>query len=462
MKHIHLIGIGGTGLSAISHLLLERGYQVSGSDRASSAFTDDLIRAGAVVFIGHAAEHIRGADVIVRSSAVTPDNPEVQAAVAAQIPVYKRSEFLGELLKDYICLAVAGTHGKTTTTSMLAWALKQAGCAPSYIIGGISKNLGNNAHAGNGSYFVIEADEYDGMFLGLTPTWAIVTNMEHDHPDCYPTPQDYEHAFNTFVSQVKPLGGLLICGDDAGLSKLADHVPAPARTLTFGLEPGNTYAAQSLVVDSVGVSRFNLTYQGQPLIPVEISLPGLHNVRNALAVLAVCHQLSVDLNKAAGALQVFSGTGRRFDILGVSHQVTLIDDYGHHPTEIRATLQAARSRYPQSRLWAVWQPHTYSRTQTLFNDFLEAFRAADAVVVTEVYAARETNPGFSAFQLVQQMHHPFKHFSPTLDEAVLFLEKNVQPGDVVLVFSAGDANLISVQLLNYLNKMPSKKEISHD
>ena len=427
MKHIHLIGIGGTGLSAIAHLLLERGYQVSGSDRAASSFTDELIRAGAVVTIGHNAENIGGADVIVRSSAVTIDNPEVQAAAAAHIPVYKRSEFLGELLKDFTSLAVAGTHGKTTTTSMLAWALADAGCDPSYIIGGISKNLGNNAHAGKGSYFVIEADEYDGMFLGLTPTWAIITNMEHDHPDCYPAPQDYIRAFSAFASQVKPRGGLLTCGDDPGLSVLASQIPPTASALTYGLGAANTYSAQSLVVDPRGVSRFTLANQGQPLIPVEMPLPGEHNVRNA-------------------------------DILGVSHSITLIDDYGHHPTEIRATLQAARSRYPQSRIWAVWQPHTYSRTRTLFNDFVEAFNTADGVVVTEVYAARENNPGFSACQLVQQMHHPLKHFSPTLDEAALFLEKNIQPGDVVLVFSAGDANLISVRLLNYLNRMPSEKE----
>ena len=458
MKHIHLIGIGGTGLSAIAHLLLERGYQVSGSDRAASSFTDELIRAGAVVTIGHNAENIGGADVIVRSSAVTIDNPEVQAAAAAHIPVYKRSEFLGELLKDFTSLAVAGTHGKTTTTSMLAWALADAGCDPSYIIGGISKNLGNNAHAGKGSYFVIEADEYDGMFLGLTPTWAIITNMEHDHPDCYPAPQEYIRAFSAFASQVKPRGGLLTCGDDPGLSVLASQIPPTASALTYGLGAANTYSAQSLVVDPRGVSRFTLAYQGQPLIPVEMPLPGEHNVRNALAVLAVCHQLGVDLHRVAGALKLFTGAGRRFDILGVSHSITLIDDYGHHPTEIRATLQAARSRYPQSRIWAVWQPHTYSRTRTLFNDFVEAFNTADGVVVTEVYAARENNPGFSACQLVQQMHHPLKHFSPTLDEAALFLEKNIQPGDVVLVFSAGDANLISVRLLNYLNRMPSEKE----
>ena len=461
MKKIHLIGIGGTGLSAIAHLLLERGYQVSGSDRAASTFTDELIRAGAAVTIGHAAENIRGADLVVRSSAVTADNPEVTAAQAAHIPVLKRSDFLGELMKDDTCLAVAGTHGKTTTTSLLAWTLAVAGCDPSYIIGGVSKNMGNNAHAGKGPYFVIEADEYDGMFLGLNPAWAIVTNMEHDHPDCYPTPEDHLAAFSAFTRRVQSGGGLLVCGDDPALRQLGSHVPAGAQSLTYGLSPENNYFAQSLAVEAGGVSRFNLVYQGKTLLSVVMPLPGEHNVRNALAVLGLCHQLGIDLHQAARALASFSGTGRRFDILGVSQNITLIDDYGHHPTEIRATLQAARSRYPQNRIWAVWQPHTFSRTMTLMADFINAFQAADDVVVTEVYAARESNPGFSAAQLVEKMEHPHKHFSPSIDEATSYLKNNVQPGDVVLVLSAGDANLISAHLLDYLNKTSSEKELSN-
>jgi UDP-N-acetylmuramate--alanine ligase len=461
MKKIHLIGIGGTGLSAIAHLLLERGYQVSGSDRAASIFTDELVRAGAFVSIGHAAENIRGAHVVVRSSAVTMDNPEVIAAETAHIPVLKRSEFLGELLKDFTSLAVAGTHGKTTTTSMLAWTLADAGYDPSYIIGGVSKNLGNNAHAGKGPYFVIEADEYDGMFLGLNPTWAIITNMEHDHPDCYPTPQDYISAFNAFANRIKPNGGLLVCGDEPGLLNLRSQVPATAQSFTYGISSENAYSARSLQVEFAGISRFDLTYQGKYLIPVIMPLPGNHNVRNAVAVLGVCHQLGIDLDKAARSLARFSGTGRRFDILGVSQNITVIDDYGHHPTEIRATLQAARSRYPQNRIWAVWQPHTYSRTITLFDDFISAFGDANGVVVTEIYAARESNPGFSAGKLVEKMDHPLKHFSPSLDEATVYLEDNVQPGDVVLVLSAGDANLISVRLLEYLNRTSSEKELSN-
>ncbi len=452
MEHIHLIGIGGTGLSAIARLLLERGYQVSGSDRAASTFTDALQQAGARIFIGHQAENITGADVVVRSSAVTEDNPEVQAARAASIPVYKRSEFLGKLLNGFVSLAVAGTHGKTTTTAMLAWALEDAGYSPSYIIGGVAKNMGNNAHAGKGPYFVIEADEYDGMFLGLTPDWAIVTNMEHDHPDCYPTPDDYVRAFSAFVSRIKPQGGLFICGDEASLNVLPAHLPAAAEAFTYGLQGGNSYQATHLSLDAEGNCCFNVLYRGELLIDAKLPIPGEHNVRNALAVIGICHQSGVDLNKVVAALSTFSGTGRRFDVAGTACGITLIDDYGHHPTEIKATLQAARSRYGDRRIWAIWQPHTYSRTQTLAQDFIKAFVNADQVVVTEVYAAREAATGFSASQLVDAMPYKNKHFVPNLQTAVTYLKDNLQNGDVVLVLSAGDANLISTQVLDYLKE----------
>jgi UDP-N-acetylmuramate--alanine ligase len=458
MEHIHLIGIGGTGLSAIARVLLERGYRVSGSDRATSAFTDELQQAGAVIFIGHKAENIAGAQIVVRSSAVTLDNPEVQAARGAGIPVYKRSEFLGMLLNGYNCLAVAGTHGKTTTTAMLAWALEEAGYSPSYIIGGISKNLGRNAHAAEGHYFIIEADEYDGMFLGLSPDWAIITSMEHDHPDCYPTPELYAQAFSSFVAQIKTRGGLMICGDLPALAFLPAHLPASVQAYTYGLNEGNSYQAINPKVDQNGNTHFSVLYRGSLLCKMTLLLPGLHNIRNALAVIGVCHQLGVDLHKATAALAAYRGTGRRFDILGMANGVTLIDDYGHHPTEIQATLQAARSRYPKQKIWAVWQPHTYSRTQALFNDFVKSFGDADQIIVTEVYAARETFAGFSSKELVEAMPYPHKYFSATLDEATDFLEQNLQPGDVVLVLSAGDANLISPRLLTYLKK----KEQSHD
>ena len=255
-RHVYFIGIGGSGLSAIARVLLESGYQVSGSDRAASPFTQDLVDRGARVFIGHQAENIAGADVVVRSSAVPDNNPEVQAALAAHIPVLKRSEFLGQVLENHSVIAVAGSHGKTTTTAMLAWALVNMGEDPSYIIGGISKNLGNNAHAGKGNLFVIEADEYDRMFLGLQPRWEVITNMEYDHPDCYPTRDSYRQAFGEFVKKMKPGGTLLVCASNPEGMKLIPSVPADCQALTYGTEPTANYFARDIHRNHQGCLSF--------------------------------------------------------------------------------------------------------------------------------------------------------------------------------------------------------------
>ncbi len=455
MKHVHLIGIGGTGLSAIARLLLESGYQVSGSDRVASPLTRDIEAAGAQVFIGHAGEQVRGADVVVRSSAVKDDNPEVQAALALGIPVLKRSDFLGQFMAGHTGIAVAGTHGKTTTTAMIAWLLSQTGQDPSFIIGGVSKNLGCNARTGKGPAFVIEADEYDRMFLGLQPTWIVLTNLEHDHPDCFPTMQDYRQAFADFIGQLKPGGGLLVCRDDEQALALETAVPTGRETLTYGLHPEADYRAVNLAVGSEGF-RFDAQFQGKPLATVELRVPGEHNARNALVSLAIAHRLGVDMRQAAEALGEFAGTGRRFDVQGEAAGVLVIDDYGHHPTEIRSTLAAARSRYPARRIWAVWQPHTYSRTQALLDGFLHAFSDADRVTITEVYAARETNDHFSAASVAAQMPHPAVEFAPTLDAAAQSLLRQLRAGDVLIVLSAGDADQISAEVLRNL------KERSHD
>ncbi len=457
-EHIHLIGIGGAGLSAIARILLESGYTVSGSDRVFSPLAHDLAQAGASVFAGHRAENIAGATCVVRSSAVTDDNPEVQAALTAGIPVLKRSEFLGRLLYGRVCLAVAGTHGKTSTSAMAAWALHQLGLDPAYIIGGVSKNLGGNAHAGTGPHFVIEADEYDRMFLGLNPNWIILTHLEHDHPDCYPTLTDYRQAFSQFIQRLQPGGGLLTCLDHAETADMARQVPPPRQAWTYGLDLQADYTALELSSNALGGTSFRAYYRRAFLAEVVLQVPGNHNVRNALAVLALAHRLELDVTIAAEALGSFSGTGRRFDRLGEAGGVTIYNDYAHHPTEIRATLAAARQRYPQRRVWAVWQPHTYSRTLALFDDFSHAFQDADRVVVTEVYAAREAYQGFSAARLVAEMPHPAAWFAPGLEDAVQFLLAELQPGDVVLVLSAGDADQISQQVLDSLRF----KEETHD
>ena len=415
--------------------------------------------------IGHRAENIAGADVVVRSSAIPESNPEVQAALATGIPVLKRDGFLGNLLQGYRVIAVAGTHGKTTTTAMIAWVLTRLGIDPSYIIGSNAINLGGNAHAGKSDLFVIEADEYDRMFLGLSPTIAVVTNLEHDHPDCYPTPEDFYQAFEAFAKRLVPGGMLLACMDDPGAGRLLQGVASwQGSARSYGLERSAgeaqpDYIASGLERNGQGGTTYSVRrrdVQGaEEKLPVKVSLklPGHHNVLNALAVIGVAQLLELPLAAAADALGEFRGTSRRFDVRGEVNGVVVIDDYAHHPSEIKATLAAARERYPGRRLWAVWQPHTYSRVRALFDDFVSAFADADVVLVTEIYAAREAPPedGLSARRLVAAMPRQDVYFVPDLSQATGFLLDGLRSGDVLLVLSAGDADQVSTEVLSRLS-----------
>ncbi len=463
MTHYHLIGIGGSGLSAIARMLLEAGHTVSGCDRAPSQLAEALRAAGASVYPGHDPAHLDGVDVVIRSSAIPEDNPEVQAARQRNLPLLKRDQFLGDWMADKIGLAVAGTHGKTTTSGMLAWTLHRLGEDPTFIVGGVLQNLGVNAHAGQGRHFVIEADEYDRMFLGLKPQLAIVTNVEHDHPDCYPTFVDMVQAFERFVRLLPFDGTLIACADDAGARALIGKArQLRRRTVAYSLPVGKTIASPLWTLarnprlnDRGGISFdvfSNLTPEAMRGIPVDLQLPGDHNVRNALAVLSAVMVLGLSPVEAARALGEFSGTGRRFEIRGEWDGITVIDDYAHHPTEIRATLEAARQRYPQARIWALWQPHTYSRTRTLAFEFAQAFAAADRVLVTEIYAARETAQGFSGADIAAEIQHPAVHFVPTHEAAVASLLEALRPGDVLLVLSAGDAVEISARVAQSLQE----------
>lgn len=455
MTHTHFIGIGGTGLSAIARVLLERGQSVSGSDRQPSPLSERLEALGARVHIGHAAEQVNGADMVVRSSAVPDSNPEVQAALAKGIPVLRREEYLSQLLDGLTTIAVAGSHGKTTTTAMVAWMLSALNQHPGFIAGGEVNNLQTNAAAGRGPLFVIEADEYDYMFWGLAPKLAVVTNMEHDHPDCFPTPQTYLQAFQGFVERVLPNGTLIGCLDDPGAAGLLDYARSQGKkTLSYSLSDSQAdyYAQDIQPVAGAGIA-FTAVKNRTPLAECRLQLPGEHNVRNALAALIVADQLKLDLEDASAALGDFRGAGRRFELRGEAGGVTVIDDYGHHPTEIKATLAAARARYPQRRIWAVWQPHTYSRTMQLAAQFGGAFADADQVLVTDVYAAREAEPDvFSLATVVAQIKAVQVRPSGQLAETGAKLLTEVQPGDVVIVFSAGDANQVSVDLLAALRQ----------
>jgi len=449
MKHIHFIGIGGTGLSAIARLLLESGFQVSGSDRILSPLALELINAGIQVFEGHQAQNIAGSDLVIRSSAVPDDNPEVVAARAAGIPVLKRSEFLGQLLQDKTGIAIAGTHGKTTSTAMAAWVFTSLGQDPSYIIGGVSKNLKSNAHAGKGKIFVIEADEYDYMFLGLRPSLIILTNVEHDHPDCFPTREEYNRAFEEFIGGLQKNGILLVCRDDPAAFALTSAAPAGSKIYSYGLSSEADFRAHNLRINSAGGFSFIVSSRQtkEALAVIDLQVPGEHNVRNALGVFMAACLSGFSADKTALALNQFSGTGRRFDIQGEAFGVTVIDDYAHHPTAISATLEAARNRFPNRRIWAVWQPHTYTRTRALMTAYLTAFSSADCVLVTEIYAAREKKNAFSSQIIVDQLIHPAAAYAPTLEAATAYLLEHLQPGDVMLVLSAGDADQISVAVL---------------
>lgn len=465
MKKIHLIGIGGAGLSAIAKVLLESGYQVSGSDRAYSDSARQVQKEGAHVYIGHRAEQILGADIVVRSSAISNDNVEVLTAMNYGIPVLKRGEFLEELTSTKKVIAVAGTHGKTTCTSMIAWMLSELELDPSYIIGGKSLNLGTNAHAGKGEYFIIEADEYDRMFWGLKPEIAVVTNVEHDHVDFYPTPEDFFQAFVGFIERIQPGGILITCDNDPGAALLRTRAAGmDIKTYSYG-DTGSHYNCYSRdeALNTVGGYAFRVSCSSQngthPASSAEINLrvPGRFNIRNALAALAVAHVLDLPLVEAARALNNYQGTGRRFELVGEKNGITLIDDYAHHPTEIRSTLRAARERYAARPIWVVWQPHTYSRTRALIEDYVSAFEDADHLLVTEIYAARETEPddGFSANSLVQEINHQDSRFVPDLGAARDFLIAHLKPGDILLVFSAGDGDQLNREILDQLKQNPS-------
>lgn len=447
---IHLIGIGGIGLSAIARVLRGWGYSVSGSDQQLTVLTEALVAEGIIVYAGHSAAHVQGADLVVLSSAIQQDNPEVLEARRLGLTLVKREQFLSKLTEGKITIAVAGTHGKTTTTAMIAWILTQAGLDPTFIVGGVLQNLGTNARAGSGSHFVIEADEYDRTFLGLRPGVAVLTALEHDHPDCYPTLEEMRVAFSAFLKQVGAGGTLIVCGEDQESRDLAHRSLGEGKHLeTYGLDSSWDWWAEGVQLGNS--AAFRVWRKDRQLGMCALQIPGRHNVLNALAALATSHQVGVEFGVAAAALTRFRGTQRRFEVKGTVAGVTVVDDYAHHPTEIAATLSAARLKYPGRSIWAVFQPHTYSRTATLLDEFAGAFGDAQHVVVTGIYAARESETlGVSGVDVVQRMVHPDVRYVETLAGVATFLLERVQVGDVVITMGAGDGYLIGELLLQGL------------
>ncbi len=444
-QRIHLVGIGGAGLSAIARILLERGFDVSGSDMRDSPSTQALAAAGARIFLGHAATQINGADMVLATSAAAPNNVELSAANSAGIPVYRRREFMRALLQGCRTVAVAGTHGKTTTTSMIVHVLRSAALGPSYIVGGAMGNTGRNAGVGASDIFVIEADEYDNMFHGLDPHLAVVTNIEWDHPDFFTSAADLRHSFRAFVNCIVPGGTLIACADDSGAGELAIARRAAGGTVvTYGIESAADWMADGLYF-TANSTAFDVTYRGRRCGSVTLKLPGAHNALNALAALAVAAEYGVPFMDGAAALRRFESTARRFETRGEREGVIVVDDYAHHPTEIRVNLRAARQRYPQHQVWAIWQPHTYSRVHSFRADFSGAFGDADRVLVLPIYAAREAPlAGVSGQTLADDIAAiSTAEFCPSFAAAIEKLRQAAQSPALVIIFSAGDANRIA-------------------
>ena len=458
--HFHLVGIGGAGMSAIAKVLLGRGFVVSGSDKQVNELTAVLQQQGATIYEGHRAGQITGADVLVISSAVPADNPEVAAAREAGIPVLKRADLLGHLMEDTIGIAVAGSHGKTTTTGMIAQILMTAGLDPTVVVGGVLPLLGSNGRYGEGDYFVVEADEYDHMFLGLRPEVIVITSLEHDHPDIFPTKADYVAAFRQFVEMLPVDGRLIACADDPGTAEfLATLSLTDIEVTTYGVPAEDDsklhvdYQALDCRPNQLGGTDFLVEVDEQIIGLARLRVPGHHNVRNALAAIIVALDLEIDFATIRQALAEFGGVGRRFQVIGEANGVTVIDDYAHHPTEIQATLAAARQRYPGRRLWAVWQPHTYSRTKLLLDEFAASFDDADRVVALDIYRSRETDTlGISTAAVLAKMTHPQAIHIPERADAAAYILERIRPGDVVLTLGAGDGDEVGRWVLAGVKK----------
>ena len=446
VQRIHFVGIGGAGLSALARVMLRRGYVVSGSDANASAVTEELQNAGARICIGHAAENIAGADLIVVTSAAPEDNPEIAAAHSQNIPTVKRREFLRAVTAGYRTIAIAGSHGKTTTSAMIATILTAAGLDPTAVIGGSVPEWETNARVGASDWFVIEADEYDYAFWGLEPFIGVVTNVDYDHPDLFSTRDAYQNAFAQFMTQTRQDGTIVVCGDERVARELAEQ--SGRTVVTYGIGETNDWRAVNLEPNARGGTDF-VVWQGENALgQISLQVPGTHNVLNALAALAVTRRCGVSYDVAWKTLMKFQGVARRFQVHGTFHGATIVDDYAHHPTEIRATLRAARTRYPHAKIWALFQPHTFTRTRALLDEFANAFQDADRVLVTEIYAAREREAaGLSSRALVERMEAHTTRFVETLEQAEALLRKELQEGDVLVTLGAGNVNRVAARLM---------------
>lgn len=450
-QHLHFAGIGGIGMSGIAEVLLNLGYTISGSDLKLSATTDRLTALGATVYAGHAAANVAGAKALVVSSAVSETNPEVQEARRLQIPVIPRGELLAELMRLKYGIAVAGSHGKTTTTSMIAAILSHAGMDPTVVVGGKAAAMGgSNARVGKSDFLVVESDESDGSFLKLSPIFAIVTNIDREHLDHYSNIEAIRAAFTEFVNKVPFYGAAILCLDDENIQRMLPSIRR--RTITYGRNSQADY--QPSVHEAHDLhTRFHLRSRTADLGEFHLNIPGAHNVLNATAAIALALELNIDIEVVRAGLRQFTGVARRFEVRGVEKGVTVVDDYGHHPTEILATLAAAKSCC-QGRVHVLFQPHRYSRTFHLLDDFARAFHQADRVLVLDIYAASEAPlDGVSSEALVERMRQ-FGHrgavYAGSNEAGVDMIVQGVEPGDMILTLGAGSVSQLGDRILEAL------------
>ncbi len=451
-KQIHFVGIGGIGMSGIAELLLNLGYRVSGSDLHQSEITRRLERLGAVIRIGHRPEWSVGVDVMVTSSAIAPDNPEVATAMANQVPVIQRAEMLAELmrLKKY-GIGIAGSHGKTSTSSLVSWLLYKAGLDPTVVVGGKVDSLGGNAKLGAGEFLVAEADESDGSFLKLDPVIEVVTNIDLEHLDYYRDLDHIKETFLRFIDKIPFYGAAILCLDDHNIVDLLPKIRK--RIITYGLtEQADLYAAD--IRQEGRKTHYTVRWGRFTLGKITLASPGRHNILNSLAAIGVGLELEIDFKTIAEALQSFAGVQRRIQVKGETNSVTVVDDYGHHPTEIRATLDAMREGWPDRRLVVVFQPHRYSRTQALFDEFKTAFHRADLLIVTDIYAASESPikgvDGACLAAAIRRHGHKNCHYRPRLESLHHELKPLLRKGDVVLTLGAGNIVRVGERLLREL------------
>jgi UDP-N-acetylmuramate--alanine ligase len=453
-QHAHFIGIGGIGMSGIAEILLSLGMKVSGSDLRRSPITDRLARLGATIYEGHKAANIEGATVVVTSSAVAPTNPEVVEARAHKIQVVQRAEMLAELMRLKYGIAIAGMHGKTTTTSMVASVLAAGGLDPTVVVGGRVDALGSNAWLGASQFLVAEADESDRSFLKLSPILAVVTNLDREHMDTYCDMPDVEEAFVTFMDRVPFYGAVTACLDNPQLASILPRVHR--RVSTYGVSREADYRLEFLDTGPDCFSRFHVHAKGGPLGPFTLHVPGRHNALNATAAVAVAHQLEVAPDRIIEGIQRFRGVDRRFQKRGEAHGITVVDDYGHHPTEIRATLAAARE-YTSGRIHVVFQPHRYTRTRDLLDEFGGAFSDADSVVVLPIYAASEEPlPGITAELLAEHIKSSpgdaCVQFAPDFNAAVAAVTATAREHDLIMTLGAGNVSQLGPQIMAALEK----------